>query len=68
MPFFFKQRGGVRKSKAGRDLEGEKYDSGPRRLELEFPKKSGHRVKLYSVCSYPAGDTYPGAAGRRRVP
>ena len=27
--------------------------------ELEFPTKSGHGVKLYSVCSYSAGETYP---------
>lgn len=25
---------------------------------LEFPTKSGHGVKLYSVCSYSAGETY----------
>ena len=34
VPFFFKQWSGVRKRKAGRDLEGKKYDSVPRRLEL----------------------------------
>jgi len=34
VPFFFKQGEGVRKRKAGRDLEGIKYDSVPRRLEL----------------------------------
>ncbi len=31
---------------------------------LEFPTKSGHGVKLYSVCPYSAGETYP----QRRVP
>ena len=34
VPFFFKQWGGVRKSKAGGDLEGKQHDSVPRRLEL----------------------------------
>src|SRR5262249_16592716 len=34
VPFFFKQWGGVRKSKAGRDLEGQKYDGLPNRVEL----------------------------------
>ncbi len=34
---------------------------------LEFPTKSGHGVKLYSVCSYSAGDTYPSDECRRRV-
>ena len=34
VPFFFKQWGGVRKKKAGRDLEGKKHDGWPTRLEL----------------------------------
>jgi protein gp37 len=34
VPFFFKQWGGVRKSKAGRDLEGRTYDEVPARVEL----------------------------------
>jgi protein gp37 len=34
VPFFFKQWGGVRKSKAGRDLEGKAYDGVPHRVEL----------------------------------
>jgi len=34
VPFFFKQWGGVRKSKAGRELDGKKYDGLPSRVEL----------------------------------
>jgi hypothetical protein len=34
---------------------------------LEFPTKSEHGVKLYSVCSYSAGATYPNDECRRRV-
>jgi protein gp37 len=34
VPFFFKQWGGVRKSKAGRDLDGKRYDGLPARVEL----------------------------------
>jgi protein gp37 len=34
VPFFFKQWGGTRKSKAGRELEGATYDDFPRRTEL----------------------------------
>jgi protein gp37 len=34
VPFFFKQWGGVRKSKAGRELEGKQYDGIPHRVEL----------------------------------
>lgn len=34
VPFFFKQWGGVRKSKAGRQLDGRTYDEMPIRIEL----------------------------------
>jgi protein gp37 len=34
VPFFFKQWGGFRKSKAGRELDGKTYDALPGRLEL----------------------------------
>ena len=34
---------------------------------LEFPTKSGHGVKVYTVCSYSAGDTYPREECRRLV-
>jgi protein gp37 len=34
VPFFFKQWGGVRKSKAGRELDGKNYDGLPSRIEL----------------------------------
>jgi protein gp37 len=34
IPFFFKQWGGVRKSKAGRQLDGQTYDEQPARVSL----------------------------------
>jgi protein gp37 len=34
VPFFFKQWGGVRKSKTGRELDGKHYDGLPNRVEL----------------------------------
>ncbi len=34
VPFFFKQWGGVRKSKTGRELDGKTYDGLPTRVEL----------------------------------
>jgi hypothetical protein len=34
VPFFFKQWGGVRKSKAGRELDGKNYDGLPNRVQL----------------------------------
>jgi protein gp37 len=42
VPFFFKQWGGVRKSKTGRELDGKMYDGLPSRVELpvlENPKR-----------------------------
>ncbi len=37
VPFFFKQWGGVRKSKAGRDLDGHTYDAFPHRAYVPVP-------------------------------
>lgn len=37
IPFFFKQWGGTRKSKAGRELDGRTYDGVPRRAERTAP-------------------------------
>lgn len=34
VPFFFKQWGGVRKSAAGRELDGKKHDQLPSRVSL----------------------------------
>ena len=35
--------------------------------DVEFPTNGGRADKLYSVCSYSAGDTYPSDECRRRV-
>jgi protein gp37 len=43
VPFFFKQWGGVRKSKTGRELDGRTYDGLPPRVELpvlESPRRT----------------------------
>jgi protein gp37 len=45
IPFFFKQWGGVRKSKAGRTLHGRTYDDMPERLVATMPAR---KVRLYS--------------------
>src|SRR5438552_12185196 len=37
IPFFFKQWGGVRKAKAGRELDGRTYDEYPRRKPPPMP-------------------------------
>ncbi len=39
VPFFFKQWGGVQKSKAGRMLHGRTYDDMPARIAAPLPKK-----------------------------
>jgi len=39
IPFFFKQWGGVRKAKAGRELDGLTYDEYPRRNPAPMPDK-----------------------------
>lgn len=43
--FFFKQWGGVRKSKTGRDLDGKKYDAIPGRVELPV-LENPHRLAV----------------------
>ena len=40
VPFFFKQWGGVRKAKNGRELDGRTYDEYPRRKEVAAPDRS----------------------------
>jgi protein gp37 len=40
VPFFFKQWGGVRKTKNGRELDGRTYDEYPRRTAAAVPERS----------------------------
>jgi protein gp37 len=40
VPFFFKQWGGVRKTKNGRELDGRTYDEYPRRAAAAVPERS----------------------------
>ena len=44
--FFFKQWGGVRKSEAGRDLDGRTYDEFPKRLKVPIPNLEFRRNAL----------------------
>ena len=39
VPFFFKQWGGVRKKKNGRELDGRTYDEYPRRVAAAVPDR-----------------------------
>ena len=45
IPFFFKQWGGVRKSKAGRELDGRTYDDRPR-VEARPVAEPSHRLAM----------------------
>jgi protein gp37 len=47
--FFFKQWGGVRKSKTGRDLDGKTYDGLPRRVTLPVLEKSERLSAIAAV-------------------
>jgi protein gp37 len=44
--FFFKQWGGVRKSEAGRELDGQTYDEFPKRKEAPVPNLESRRNAL----------------------
>ena len=46
VPFFFKQWGGVHKSKAGRELDGKTYDGLPHRAQLPVLENSRHMAAI----------------------
>jgi transposase len=48
-----------------REALGDRPTESIDRSALEFPTKSGHGVKLYAVCSYSRGETYPSEECRR---
>ena len=52
VPFFFKQWGGVRKSKAGRELDGKKYDGLPARVELPVLDSGRRRTVAAEIDSW----------------
>jgi protein gp37 len=61
VPFFFKQWGGVRKGKAGRELDGRTYDEIPSRAErpvLENPGRLEAIAELEAACM-PANPAHP---------
>jgi hypothetical protein len=49
VPFFFKHWGGVRKSKAGRELDGLKYDGLPARVELPVLEHSRRQAAIAEI-------------------
>jgi protein gp37 len=63
VPFFFKQWGGVRKSKAGRDLEGRTYDDLPVRVRLPVLDTAQRMAAIADIERYapPGPVARPGA-------
>jgi len=49
VPFFFKQWGGVRKSEAGREIDGRTYDEFPERTVVPIPHEEERAAKLAAV-------------------
>ena len=54
VPFFFKQWGGVRKSKAGRQLDGRTYNAFPNRIAVPSPEPARRTALLGEVYSWHA--------------
>jgi protein gp37 len=60
VPFFFKQWGGVRKSKAGRVLDGKTYDEIPSRVERPVLENSRRMAAIAEIeALYPAVGRVP---------
>jgi protein gp37 len=59
VPFFFKQWGGVRKSKAGRELEGRTYDALPDRVALPVLDNSTRLAAIAEVERLDPPHPYP---------
>jgi protein gp37 len=63
VPFFFKQWGGVRKSKAGRQLDGRTYDEFPARIERPVLEARSRLAAIEEIaCLYPAATPAPATA------
>src|SRR5262249_61646898 len=63
VPFFFKQWGGARKSKAGRELDGRTYDDTPARLSLPVLGADERKARMAEVAAlYPVRPDPPDLA------
>jgi protein gp37 len=52
VPFFFKQWGGVRKNRSGRELDGRTYNEMPKALDLVIPTLKERREMIAEVESF----------------
>ena len=59
VPFFFKQWGGVRKSEAGRKLQGRTFDEMPKRTRYPIPAKPDRLAMIAEVGNWELGSTAP---------
>jgi protein gp37 len=57
VPFFFKQWGGIRKSKAGRILDGRTFDEMPDRRSLPVAPQCRRKEMIREVSSWQPGDS-----------
>ena len=55
--FFFKQWGGVRKAKAGRQIDGRTYDGVPQRVELPVLDPTGRNAAIEEIAARYAAKT-----------
>lgn len=55
VPFFFKQWGGVRKSEAGRELNGRTFDEMPKRITRQIASREERRILLNNFPKWAVG-------------
>ena len=63
IPFFFKQWGGVRKSKAGRVLDGRTHDDVPARSDHPMPARKERLEMAAKLKSHMVDTSYPASPG-----
>lgn len=65
--FFFKQWGGVRKKRNGRELDGRTYDEYPQRIGVKIPDRSDC-AEFAAKVLHPFRDVFPATALARPTP
>ncbi len=68
VPFFFKQWGGVRKSEAGRMLNGRTYDAMPQRWERKAPLHKARLELLEEIRQWEVADDATAATAGQEGP
>ena len=68
VPFFFKQWGGVRKSKGGRNLDGQTYDDMPSRTSHPVPPRAKRNALVADITSWASNSPLFEPCASMRVP